>query len=51
VISRYVEIRFLNGKNDENMNWHENSVFIDEADFNMHICRNFGRRREEYLLK
>lgn len=32
-------------KNDKNMNWLENCVFIDEAGFNMHIHRNFGRSK------
>lgn len=27
------------------MDWHENCVFIDEACFNMHIRRNFGRSK------
>ncbi|EIE76833.1 hypothetical protein RO3G_01537 [Rhizopus delemar RA 99-880] len=35
--------RVLEWKSDENMNWHKNCVFIDEAGFNMHIRRNFGR--------
>ncbi|CEJ00962.1 hypothetical protein RMCBS344292_18454 [Rhizopus microsporus] len=37
--------KVLEWKNDENMNWHENCVFIDEAGFNMHIRRNFGRSK------
>ncbi|KAG1545736.1 hypothetical protein G6F49_010704 [Rhizopus delemar] len=37
--------RVLEWKSDENMNWHKNCVFIDEAGFNMHIRRNFGRSK------
>ncbi|EIE92185.1 hypothetical protein RO3G_16896 [Rhizopus delemar RA 99-880] len=37
--------RILEWKSDENMNWHKNCVFIDEAGFNMHIRRNFGRSK------
>ena len=36
--------RVLQWKEDEEMIWEENCVFIDEASFNTHIRRNFGRR-------
>ncbi|GAA5815200.1 hypothetical protein MFLAVUS_008706 [Mucor flavus] len=37
--------RVLEWKSDKNMNWNNNCVFIDEAGFNMHIRRNFGRSK------
>lgn len=30
---------------DLEMDWHNNCIFIDEAGFNMHIRRNFGRSK------
>lgn len=35
--------KVLDWKADENTDWQSNCVFIDEAGFNMHIRRNFGR--------
>lgn len=35
--------RILEWKNDPNMDWSNNCVFVDEAGFNLHIRRNFGR--------
>jgi hypothetical protein len=37
--------RVLEWKADKNMDWENNCVFIDEAGFNMHIRRNFGRSK------
>ncbi|KAG0742898.1 hypothetical protein G6F29_011149 [Rhizopus arrhizus] len=37
--------KILEWKSDENMNWHKNCVFINEAGFNMNIRRNFGRSK------
>lgn len=35
----------LKWKFDEAMDWHNNCIFIDEAGFNMHLRRNFGRSK------
>lgn len=32
-------------KADQAMNWHNSRIFIDEARFNMHIRRKFGRSK------
>ncbi|KAG2198921.1 hypothetical protein INT46_008253 [Mucor plumbeus] len=32
-------------KSDQAINWQNNCIFIDEAGFNMHIRRNFGRSK------
>jgi hypothetical protein len=37
--------RVLGWKADKNMGWYKNCVFIDEAGFNMHLRRNFGRSK------
>lgn len=37
--------RVLEWKADKNMDWENRCVFIDEAGFNMHIRRNFGRSK------
>jgi transposase len=37
--------RVLEWMGDKEMNWFGNCVFIDEAGFNMHIRRNFGRSK------
>jgi hypothetical protein len=44
--------RVLEWMGDKEMNWFGNCVFIDEAGFNMHIRRNFGRCPSgDYQLK
>jgi hypothetical protein len=37
--------RVLAWKADQEMDWHNNCIFIDKAGFNMHIRRNFGRSK------
>ncbi|KAI8378880.1 hypothetical protein EDC96DRAFT_592445, partial [Choanephora cucurbitarum] len=37
--------KVLQWKADREMSWEENCVFIDEAGFNLHIRRNFGRSK------
>ncbi|KAG0745035.1 hypothetical protein G6F57_008549 [Rhizopus arrhizus] len=38
--------RVIEWKADKNMDWENRRVFIDEAGFNMHIRRNFGRSKQ-----
>lgn len=43
--------RVLELKADKNMNLKKNRVFIDEACFNMNVCRNFGRSKQDTPAK
>ncbi|KAG1140027.1 hypothetical protein G6F37_000903 [Rhizopus arrhizus] len=43
--------RVLERQNDSSMNWNQNCVSIDEADFNMHIRRNFDRSKKGMSVK
>jgi hypothetical protein len=43
--------RVLERQNDSSMNWNQNCVSIDEAGFNMHIRRNFGRSKKGMPVK
>ncbi|CEG80781.1 hypothetical protein RMATCC62417_15067 [Rhizopus microsporus] len=43
--------RVLEWQNDNSMDWSQNCIFTDEAGFNLHIRRNFGRSKKGMPVK